>query len=188
MFLRPTLHMSYEGSRIKEEVSIWYEVATTASPGNLSVPAGKMEGKSRHIRAWVHNLIGFPAHNCQVFVQRIWRDDNVIEAERTPLHWTDEPDSCFVLPLMRWGHENGHYIDICSTDSVAKRFKIHSQKSTRGYHNFDKSGVYKLDLAAEALTPCSFGKFSITVNFDGGNWKNLQILSVKPGRKWSRWW
>ncbi len=191
LLLRPTLQVKYAGPRITEEVAIWYSspygggyfgTGTTAS---VSAPT-KIQGKAKYIRAWVYNLAGFPAYQCQVFMDRIWHDGKIIEPERSPLHWTDV-DDCFEWPRMRQGYGNGHYIDICSTDSVMKKLQMISQKSKKGYHYFDKSGIYRMEMTAEALKPCSFGHFSLTVKFDANNWKDLQIMSAEHGKGLLRW-
>jgi hypothetical protein len=191
LMLRPTMYVTYAGPRITEEVAIWYSSSDgggyfgTGTTASVIVPT-KRQGTARYVRAWVHNLFGFPAHRCQVFVDRIWHDGKIIEPERTPLHWTDL-DDCFELPLIRKGYDNGHYIDICATDSVMKKLQIISQKSKKGYHFFNESGTYKLDMTAEALKPCSFSHFSLTVKFDATNWKGLQVVSAEHGKRLLRW-
>src|SRR5690349_21551410 len=120
--LRPTLQLTYAGPRITEQVSVWYPYRDsvgyfgTATTASVSVPA-KTQGTAKYVRAWVHNLFGISARHCQVFVDRVWQNDKLVEPERTRLHWADK-DDCFELPFMRMGRQNGHYIDICATDSV----------------------------------------------------------------------
>jgi hypothetical protein len=190
LLLRPTLHIMYAGPRITEEVAIWYSSANggyfgTGTTASVTVPT-KTQGTARYVRAWVYNIIGFPAHRCQVFVDRIWHEEKIIEPERSPLHWTDV-DDCYEWPRFRKGYENGHYIDICATDSVMRKFQIISQKSKKGYHYFDKSGIYRIEMTAEASKPCSFGHFSLTVNFDATNWRDLKVVSAEHGKKLLRW-
>ncbi len=177
-----------------EEVAIHYTLdhydpfegmATTASATVLG-PV-KRQGRAKYIRAWVHNLIGFPARHCRVFVDRILFEGKVIESERSPLHWTDI-DGAYELPIIRTGYRNGCYIDICATDSVDERFQVISQKWTKGYHRFEKSGLYRMELTAESAKPCSFGRFNLTAKFDAANWKNLQVVSAEHGKKFLRWW
>jgi hypothetical protein len=191
---RPTLQVTYEGPRIMEEVAIHYTLdrydpfegmATTASATVLG-PV-KRHGRAKYIRAWVHNLFGFPARHCRVYVERIWHDERVIESERSPLHWTDI-DGAYEFPIIRMGYRNGSYIDICSTDSVDKRLQVISQKWTKGYHRFEKTGIYRIEMTAEGLKPCSFGRFILTVKFDANNWKDLQVISAQHGKKFLRWW
>ena len=195
LLLRPTLHVIYEGPRIVEEVGIHYPnarydpfqgMATTATASALGSAPGQY-GRAKYIRAWVYNLLGFPARRCQVFVERIWHEGKSIEAERSPLHWADI-DGAYELPTIRHGKRNGHYIDICSTDSVDKTFQIISQKWTKGYHRFAKSGTYKIEMTAEAAKPCSFGHFNLVLNFDQNNWKSLQVVAAEHGKRFLRWW
>lgn len=75
--LRPTMQITYQGARISEEVNIHY---------SFSGGSAARDGKARYIRAWVHNLFGFPARNCQVFVDSISLNRTIIESERSPLH------------------------------------------------------------------------------------------------------
>jgi len=191
LLLRPTLHIIYAGPRITEEVAIWYEYQDsggyfgTATTASFFVPS-KRQGTARYIRAWVHNLFGFPAHRCQVFVDRIWHEGELIDSERSALHWTDK-DNCFQLDFIRKGYANGHYVDICATDSVINQFYLVSEKSKKGYHYYKKSGNYKIDMTAEASKPCSFSRFSLTVDFDATNWKNLKVICADEGKKLFRW-
>jgi hypothetical protein len=122
-----------------------------------------------------------------VFVDRISHNSKIVESERSPLHWTDV-DDCYEWPFIRHGYANGRYIDICATDSIRRELQIISQKSKKGYHYFNKSGVYEIDMTVEALAPCSFGHFSLSVKYDAANWKNLQVVAARHGKKWSRWW
>ena len=156
---RPNLKIAHEGARMTEEVTIAYPTTI---------------GKSRYIRAWVYNSFGFPAHSCQVFVDRVSHYSNLVERERSPLHWTDV-DDCYLWPEMRKGYENGHYIDICQADSVLGRLQIISQKAKKGYHLFSDAGLYKIELTAEATKPCRFGSCTLMVDFDPAHWENLKV-------------
>jgi hypothetical protein len=186
--LRPTLQITYAGPRITEEVGIRISHPPFGSfQYPRTSPNVTRTGKAKYVRAWIHNLFGFPAHHCQVFANCIFYDGEIIEPERSPLHWTDV-DDCFEWPMIRQGYGNGHYIDICSTDSITNGLQIISQKSKKGYHLFQKSGTYKIQMTVEALKPCSFGHFSLTVRFDGASWENLQIVEAEHGKGILRWW
>ena len=187
--LRPHMRIVHRGVRKVETVAVKYRVEESSmefsgstaygiSSSNLTV------GDSRYIRAWVINDWGFPAHHCQVFVERIWLGDRLIDDERSPLHWTDLSDHAFSFPYMRHGDRNGRYVDICSADSVDSRFQVISQKWTKGYHRFAESGVYKLELCAEAMRPCSFSGLTLLVRHDQGCWKNLHVVSADEARGW----
>lgn len=193
-FLRPTLQITYRGPRITEEVAVHYPARTEQRnefPGSSAITivhsSPGATGRAKYVRAWVHNLFGFPARNCQVFVERISFNGNIVESERSPLHWTDL-DETFELPLIRHGYRNGHYIDICATDSVDPRFQVISQKWFKGYHRYSQSGVYEIEMTAEASTPCSFGHLLMTVRHDAEDWKNLRIEAVRSGRGLLRRW
>jgi hypothetical protein len=80
------------------------------------------------------------------------------------------------------GSQNSHSYIVFSEHSG----KV-SEKSKKGYHYFDKSGTYRIDMTAEALKPCSFGRFSLTVKFDASDWKSLQVVSAKSGKGLSHW-
>lgn len=192
--LRPTLQVTYQGPRVVEEVAIHYPASIREWPESAGSTASVMvavssaqDGRARYVRAWIHNLFGFPARSCQVFVDRISLDGKTIEPERSPLHWADL-DGAFELPAIRRGYKNGHYIDICATDSVDPRFQVISQKWMKGYHRFPQSGEYEIEMTAEAATPCSFGHFAIRLHYETGNWKSLRIQSVREGKGLLRWW
>jgi hypothetical protein len=188
LMLRPTLYITYAGPRITEEVGIQRSHPPFGSFQYPRVnPDVTVDGTARYVRAWVHNRFGFPAYHCQVFVDRILCDGRIIEPERSPLHWTDV-DDCFEWSMIRRGYENGHYIDVCSTDSITKGLQVISQKSKKGYHLYRKSGTYRIQMTAEALKPCSFGHFNLTVKFDEMNWKSLQVVCVEHEKKILRWW
>jgi hypothetical protein len=191
--LRPTLHIAHEGKRITEEVAVRYPAGiydVFSSPGSTatvtSTRRGGETGRARYIRAWVHNLVGFPARRCQVFVDEISLDGETIDDERSPLHWADI-DGAYELPQIRRGRRNGAYIDICSVDSVhPETLQVISLKWTKGYHRFNRRGDYMLRLSAEANKPCSFGKMNIVIRHDG-TWQNARVVKVESGRKLSRW-
>ncbi len=192
--LRPTLQITYRGPRIGEEVSVhypsrvdqWSEAAGSSTVSIVQMSSAS-NGRAKYVRAWVHNLFGFPARACQVFVDRIALDGRAIETERSPLHWADL-DKTFELPAIRYGYKNGHYIDICATDSIDPRFQIISQKWMKGYHRFSQTGTYEIEMTAEAAKPCSFGHFVIKLGYETGSWKSLRIESAREGRGLSRWW
>jgi hypothetical protein len=168
--LRPHLHLEYGGPRATETVNIRYQVSQQI-----------IFGQAKYVRARVHNAWWFQAERCRVFVTSVSLNGVIVEAERSPLHWTDLDDDVFEYPYpMLRGRKNGAYVDICSTDTVDPRLKILSQKGIkRGYHRFDKAGTYTIELSAEALKPCAFGTLSLTMNYDGKNWKNLAIVSAR---------
>jgi hypothetical protein len=171
---RPCVRLKHGGLRATETVSIIY----SGTSGALNATAS---GQSRYVRVWVYNSFGFPAHRCQVFVDRILFAGEPIESERSPLHWTDFGDDTFEYPqVMRHGDKNGWYVDLCSADSVVPALQIQSLKGIkRGYHKFDKAGIYGIELSAEAAKPCSFGHLTVAVLYDGKDWQNLEIISAQ---------
>lgn len=197
LIFRPTLHMTWSGKRCVEMVDVYYEKTgyhPVDSPGNTASAGfygtAKVKGHSKYIRAWIYNLFGFPAYRCQVFLDRILFNGKILEEEeRSPLHWTDYKVTYEYPKSMRWRRRNGWYIDIWAADSIDPRLQIISLKGTRGYHRFHKSGIYTIELSAEANKPCSFGHLSLTVQHDGNNWQNLTVLSAKEGGKcFGRFW
>jgi hypothetical protein len=130
IMFRPHLCITHRGERKVEQVAVKYSrghyepfdsvlsTATVIGHGESS-----FIGKSKYIRAWVYNTFGFVARRCQVFVENIWLDHRLIEAERTPLHWADL-DDVYVFPAMHQGHKYGHYIDICASDSIEPTLQI----------------------------------------------------------------
>jgi hypothetical protein len=169
--LRPSLHMVYRGQRVLENVSVHYP--------NRSVPG-------RYIRVWVYNFFGFPAYKCHVFVDKVLMNGKLLDSERSPLTWTDLDD--YELPILRFGYRNGCYINICASDSIDSSLHVVSLKGTKGYQRFYEEGIYTIELSAEGINPCSFGRLSIDVEHDGKDWQNLKVVSVRKGKKWSRWW
>src|SRR3989442_5908075 len=150
LLLRPTLHIKYAGPRITEEVAIWYSshygggyfgTGTTAS---VAVPA-KIQGKAKYIRAWVYNLAGFPAYQCQVFIDRIWHDGKIIEPERSPLHWADV-DDCFEWQRMRQGYVNDITMTFALPIRVMKSFKMFCRKSKKANTILTNQGLLKFGL------------------------------------------
>jgi hypothetical protein len=172
--LRPHVRLKHYGPRANETVSIIY----TGTSGALSATAS---GQSRYVRVWAYNSLGFPARRCQVFVDRILFAGESIELERSPLHWTDFGDDAFEYPqIMRHGYKNGGYVDVCYVDSVFSTLQIQSLKGIkRGYHKFNKAGIYSIELSVEAAKPCSFGHLIMTVLYDGKDWRNLEIISAR---------
>jgi hypothetical protein len=189
---RPHLCITHRGERKVEQVAVKYSrghyepfdsvlsTATVIGHGESS-----FIGKSKYIRAWVYNTFGFVARRCQVFVENIWLDHRLIEAERTPLHWADL-DDVYVFPAMHQGHKYGHYIDICASDSIEPTLQIISQKAKKGYHRFKESGIYRIELSAEADRPCRAGHLMLTVRHDG-NWNNLHVISARESRPFIHW-
>lgn len=194
--LRPTLFLEHRGSRAIETVAAFYPLGrydpfesagSTASVSYVGTPSERSRrGRSRYVRVRVRNLHGYPARQCQVFVERILLNGNVIESERSPLHWMDYED-LFEWRLMRWGKKHAWYVDVCAANEIEPCLQIISYKGLkRGYHRFDDPGVYTIELSAEALMPCSFGRMALSVRHDGKDWKNLRVVSAKEGRKWIR--
>ena len=193
LFLRPTLQITRHGPRIEEEVAVHYSGGgydPFHSPGSTATVqlygSSSRSGRASYIRAWVHNLFGFPARRCQVYVDSVRLDGTIIEFERSPLHWADL-DGAYELPMIRQGYRNGHYIDICSADSIDPRLQLLSQKGLKGYHRFRDPGIYTLELTAEGMKPCSFGKFTLTISHDGRDWEGLRVLSAEQGGGLLRW-
>jgi hypothetical protein len=162
LFFRPTLQITDKGPYTIEEVA---------------VPA--LNAKAKYIRAWVHNLFGFPAGNCHVMVNRILLNGRVIDAERSELQWKDY--DIFEVPAIRRGYKNGYYVNICAAYSTDSLFQVISHKWTKGYHRYDKTGVYRLELTAEAEKPCSFGHFVIDVGYDSADWRALEKIGTQAG-------
>ncbi len=191
---RPTLQMLFSGPRSVEDVSISYppdtSFASFTKAMTASVSVGGQTGRtgtSKYVRAWVSNQFGFPAHRCQVMVDGIFFEGNPLETEGSPHHWTDFKDA-FEYPMLRYGYRNGWYVNICAADSIDPRLQILSLKWTKGYHRFGKTGIYRIELTAEAMKPCSFGHLILEIFHDKNDWKKLSVISAKPGRLWSRWW
>lgn len=194
--LRPTLHLEHCGDRAVETVAVTYPLGyydpfdsagSTASGSFVGAPSQRnRRGHSRYIRVRVRNLHGYPARQCRVFVDRILLNGKIIERERSPLHWMDYGD-VFEWPLMRWGSKDAWYVDLCAADEIDPHLQIISYKGLkRGYLRFRDSGIYTIELSAEALKPCSFGRMVLNVRHDGKDWRNLQVISAKEGRKWIR--
>ncbi len=192
--LRPMLRLEHRGERKVEEVAIDYPLGNYDpfdSPGSTATMQGLGElptrhGRSKYIRVWVFNLCGFRARGCRVFVERIWHDGRLIDNDRSPLHCTDL-DGVFELRELFSGYRRGHYIDICATDSIDRRLQIKSQKSRKGYHRFNASGTYRLELSAESSNPHWAGHLFITVRYDADNWENLRVISSQEGRPFLPW-
>jgi hypothetical protein len=195
LMLRPHLRIVYQGERKKEVVSVKYSFdeyqrldflgSSAQDFGNYSL--SHTSGEALYIRARVFNDWGFPARNCEVYVERIWLNERLIDDERSPLHWTDFSADAYTVPMMRQGHRYGRYIDICASDSIDKRFQVISQKWTKGYHRFRQSGTYKLELSAEGATPCSYSHFMLIVGYHAEQWKELTVISANEARKWWTW-
>jgi hypothetical protein len=194
LMLRPHLHVEHSGVRRVETVAVSYTALRQSlfTPPGSSAHGESISGISpnhaRYIRAWVFNdwLWCPAARNCQVFVEAIWLNNRLVDDERSPLHWTDL-NSAYSFPSMRRGYKNGHYIDVCAADSVDNRFQVISQKWTKGYHRFHQSGVYRLQLCAEALWPSSFSHFALTVGYDNRRWNDLHVISARETRRWMPW-
>lgn len=181
---RPILILSYERKRKNEEVAVEYPSNFSQvfeSPGSSAITVSNFTsargGRAKYIRAWVYNRFGFPARDCQVFVERILWNGRVVESERSPLHWTDE-DVEFDRPTINWRSERGRYVDICATDSVDGKFQVISKMWTKGYHRYEKTGTYTLKLRADAMQPCLEGLLTITLDYDAENWRNLRVVSA----------
>ena len=186
---RPILQIEHGGPLAVEEVAVRYPLGfydALDSPGSTMTVTGASRiksGRSRYVRVRVYNVGGFSAVHCRVFVERIWLDGRQVESERSPLHWADR-DGVYELPEpMRRGERNGLYVDVCASDSVDPTLQIISQKALKGRHRFDKSGLYKIELCAEADTPCSFGHFALCVRYEVGNWDSLHVVSIKQQRR-----
>jgi hypothetical protein len=169
-----------------EDVAITYPAAGESLISNSTasmtiIGSAGRNGISRYIRVWVYNRWGFPAHNCQVFVKRILVDGKILEPEKSPLHWSDEKGK-YEWPFLRRGHENGHWIDVCACDSVTGIFEIISQKRLSGYHRYNRSGTYRIELSAEAVKPCRFGEIALTVKYDNSNWRKLMVIGTEEKR------
>jgi hypothetical protein len=178
--LRPHLHITHKGDRKVEEVAIHYHEETelssayTTCSGTLSTLSS---GRSRYVRAWVYNMWGPKAHRCRVVLERIWLNERLIDDERTPLHWTDLKD-VYELPEMSSGFRNGHWIDVCASDSVKSRLQVISQRHLlRGYHSFSEHGLYRFQLVAECSNWHWKGTAFITVRYDG-HWDNLRVVAI----------
>lgn len=169
LLLRPTLQIKDEGPYIIEEVS---------------VPA--LNAKAKYIRAWIYNIVGFPARNCRVILNRIFLDGRLIESERSELQWKDY--DVFELPYIPQGYKKGYYVNICAAYSTDSLFQIISHKWTKGYHRYGQTGVYRLELTAEAAKPCSFGHFMIDVGYDSSDWRALEKLETRSGPGLLRIW
>jgi hypothetical protein len=170
---RPCVRLKYSGPRATEIVSVTYT-------GTRGLSSAVVTGQSKYVRVWAYNSFGFP-HRCQVFVDRILFQGASIESERSPLHWTDFGDDAFEYPqIMRHGYKNGGYVDVCSADSVFSTLQIQSLKGIkRGYHKFDKAGIYSIELSVEAAKPCSFAHLTLAVLCDGKDWRNLEVISAR---------
>lgn len=193
MLFRPTMRIEHAGERRVEDVAVRYQLGfydAIDSPGStMTVDWGSRlkYGHSRYVRVWVYNAQGFPARHCRVFVERIWLNGRIVEAERSALHWADR-DGLYELPEeMPYGNRNGRYVDICATDSIDKRFQVISEKHAKGYHRFNESGLYKIELSAECSRPCWRGHFALTVSCEAQRWDSLKVVSTKECRRFMGW-
>ena len=131
------------------------------------------------IRAYAYNTRGPVAKDVEVFLERIWREQLLIDDERFPLEWRNHP-GIFIMREMPSGYRYGSYIDICSVDSISHTLNIHSHKHNQGYHTYSDPGRYTLELSAEAKRPCHFGKFLITIRYDR-DLDRLHVVSTREG-------
>jgi hypothetical protein len=186
---KPILHLTHKGERRIETVRIKYEhnqyKAIEGSPALAVAGQAHIFGNAKYIRAWVNNVRGFTAQNCQVFIERIWLGNRLLDDERTLLTWTDLPET-YTLEEMRKGYRQGHYIDICASDSCDPRLKIISQRQLRGYHMYPDHGTYTLELCAEARKPCHSGRFMIKVKHTG-NPDGLHVVTTREGSDLFNW-
>jgi hypothetical protein len=185
--LKPRLQMTHKGERKVEIVDIHYpskrydpfdSPGSTATVVSVAIGSRSTRGRSRYVRAWVYNWSGMTARNVRVFIDKISVGDRILDAERSPLHWTDLVD-IYALSDLDKGYERGAYIDICASDSIDQRFQIISQKSTRGYHRFNESGVYRLELSAEAAKPCKAARMILQIHYESMKWQSLRVISVR---------
>jgi hypothetical protein len=193
VIFRPLLRIEHEGERRVEDVAVRYPLGfydAIDSPGStMPVTGGSRfgDGHSRYVRVWIYNALGFPAHRCRVFVERIWLDGKIIEEERSPLHWADR-DGLYELPEeMPWKRANGAYVDVCASDSIDNKLRVISQKWIKGYHRFVESGRYKIELSAECARPCWRGHFALTVSYDARKWDALRVVSTKECKRFMGW-
>jgi hypothetical protein len=118
---------------------------------------------------------------CEIHLTRICRNDWPIEKDVSRLRWTDV-DSYDGIRIIRNG-----LIDVCSVDRSDKPvLVVESEKGKKGYGIYRDAGVYRFDL----VTVCkgsSQGQATVTVSFDGINWENVHIVSVRSRAKWRHW-
>ena len=189
----PRLHITHKGERKVEMVNVSYPLSRYdpfTSPGSTAtittLDGTDSYGTSKYIRVWVYNASGITARRCRVYVENVWLDKRPIEAERSLLHWTDL-DGMYELSDMSRGYRNGHYVDVCASDSIDHRLQLISQKALKGYHRFSESGVYRCELSAEAEKPCHTAHFVMNIHYDNRDWSGLRVISTTESRAFLHW-
>ncbi len=129
------------------------------------------------LRTFVSNRgLWVAAKDCSVLVTRIEFSGTVLEDESSSLQWTDK--DTFEPQMLATGMGRGLYVDVCSADARNQELRIASQKSTKGYHLYDVSGVYVIEV--EAVAPESnAGSLRLRVNYEHGNYEAIKFLSNK---------
>ena len=118
---------------------------------------------------------------CELRLIQITRNGMAIEKDDSRLKWTDV--DCFEgVKIIR-----SNLVDICSIEkSNEPCLVVEYEKGKKGYGVYRDPGIYKFDL----LTVCagaSQGHARVAVSFDGSNWENIHILSIKTSKKWRSW-
>ncbi len=186
---RPALHIAHKGPDRVEIVALQRqddEYETTS--GGLRFKGKTLKiGHSKYVRAHVSNTRGPVAKDVQVFVERVWKETHLLDDERSPLEWRNHP-GVFLMREMPKGDRYGHYVDVFSVDSISRDLVIHSHKHSRGYHTYQNHGLYTVELSAESKRPCHFGKFQITVKYDG-DLDRFHVVSTREGNLfWNFGW
>ena len=168
--LRPRLVLTSGKPRCREAVAALYDPPCPAL----------------YLRVWVYNFGLSPALNCSVFVNRVLRDGQILDDERSPLNWTDI--DTFQPQILPTREHRGRYADVCAASERMPSLQIKSQKGTRGYGIYTEAGVYSLEISAE--TPnrlTSIGRIRMDVNYEG-RWNGLSLIAVTALGKHRRWW
>jgi hypothetical protein len=142
--------------------------------------------KALYLRGWVYNFGVSEARDCSVFIKRVRFEGKILDDDRSPLAWTDI--DTFDPQTIARGLDRGRYVDICASDQNHPVLQIKSQKATKGYGVYAKSGLYTLELTAEVPSRAgSFEDMEISLLFNG-RWDGIEAQSVKPRRKHLRIW
>jgi hypothetical protein len=88
--------------------------------------------------------------------------------------------------MLRQGFRNGHYIDVCASDSLDSRLQLFTEKGKKGYHRFSEKGNYKIEIKAESSNACRVGRMLLIVGYDG-EWKNTHVITTRENRLFMPW-
>jgi hypothetical protein len=147
MIARPRLRLLYQPDLAEDaEVSIRYAGA---------VDQAEVKGQAFFVRALLWNYGYSTADDCFVPVDSVWYGDERISLFARPaLKWTlkDSGAERFSPRRLLPGQANGIRVDVCKTDTASQSLQILSEASQAlmGYHWYDKSGIYTIELIAQS--------------------------------------